>query len=249
MAFQVLDTQGRIKGAQTPSEFSLTTTGTINNLDFLNADLIRFNNASAAILTGLKAGYAGQSVVIQNIGSSTVQISHQGGTSDAANRAITISTNGQIVGAGGSMLAIYDGTTLKWRVSVIDPGGWIPIAFDAANFTGAAAMTWTVGAGDQATYVMRQEGAQVTILIFLVDTTVGGVPAASLLILVPGGFTLNSALESPTLGKVVDSGVNGFGSIQRSDDTHFSINNATAVAWTAAVNTTRVFFGATFAVL
>jgi len=249
MGFQSIDTLGRLKTFQVPSEVSFTTTGTINNLDFSNADLIRMNNASAAIITGFKAGYAGQRFVLQNIGSSTVQVSHQGGTSDAANRNITVSTNGQIVGGGGSLLAVYDGTTLRWRISVVDPGDWIAIAFSAGNFTANGTMTWTVAEADQATFRFRQHGMLLTVLIFIVDSTVGGALNTTLKVAVPGGFTLDSTKESPTVGIVTDNGTVVLGTFARFDDTTFALKRFDSANWSAATDTTRVFFGADVAVV
>jgi len=238
-------------GPGTPvTEITVTTTGNIDDLDFGNAALIRMNNASAAVIRGLKAGIPGQKVLINNVGSSTVRVSHQDtGDGIAANRCITVSTNGQIIGAGGSLLAVYDGTTLRWRVSVLDPGDWIPVAYAAGNFTGSGAMTWTVAAGDQSTFIYRQHGALLTVLIFIVDSTVGGTPSTGLLVAVPGGFTLNSAKENPTIGKIVDNGTALYGDFSRHTDTLFACRRSDAANWALATNTTRVFFGAQVAVL
>jgi hypothetical protein len=234
---------------QAAREVTVTTTGNIDNLDTEGVGLLRMNNASAAVIRGLVAGYGGQRLVIQNVGSSTVRVAHQDSNSTAANRCISVSTNGQIIGAGGSIMAVYDDTTARWRISVIEPGDWIPVAYNGANFTGNGSMTWTVAEADQATFVYQQRGAILKVLIFLVDTSVGGTPSTGLLVTVPGGFTLNNTKESPTIGQVVDNGTALLGSILRNTDSNFAIKRHDSANWSTATNATRVFFGADFAVL
>src|ERR1035437_1222491 len=112
MAFQIFDKNGNLKetigilpaasfpaltGAVTTSagsldttiilsEFTVTTTGNIDDLDFSNANTIRMNNASLATIRGLKAGVAGQQVTIVSVGAGEVDLAHQNTGSLAVNR-------------------------------------------------------------------------------------------------------------------------------------------------------------------
>jgi hypothetical protein len=59
------------------------------------------------------------------------------------------------------------------------PGAWTTPAFDAANFTGAGSLTWTVGAGDVAVYAYTIVGKTMTVAWALNNTTIGGTPGSS----------------------------------------------------------------------
>jgi hypothetical protein len=93
-----------------------TTTGTINNYDGLTFGTIIFNNASEATLTGIVAGYNGQRISIISVGAGNVVISHQSGSSTAANRIITPTAASLTLTAGtGRADLIYDTATSRWR--------------------------------------------------------------------------------------------------------------------------------------
>lgn len=83
------------------AEFTTTATGNVDDLDFSNADLIRFNNATDATLRGLKAGTAGQVVIVVSIGAGNVFLAHQNTNSAAANRLINFATAGTTPLAAG----------------------------------------------------------------------------------------------------------------------------------------------------
>jgi hypothetical protein len=59
------------------------------------------------------------------------------------------------------------------------------VAFSARNFTASGSMTWTVASGDQTVFRYQTIAKKVTIWFALVTTTVGGTPAAELLIALP----------------------------------------------------------------
>lgn len=105
------------------SEATFTTTGTINDLDFGTANLIRMNNATAATITGLKAGNSGQLVTIVSIGAGQVNLSHQT-TSTAANRLVNFCTSADTPLAAGVGTATYqyDITTARWRLITHEQG-------------------------------------------------------------------------------------------------------------------------------
>lgn len=176
----------------TPTEQTTTATGTQNNFDLsARFTYLRCNNASALVFSGFTvsgvAPQAGDIVIIENIGSSTVKVLHQDTGSTDVHRAICPSVAGQILGAGGRMECIYDGTTDRWREQVIDAGEPIAVPFDAANFTASGGGTWTLDAADQTTFVYTQRGVALTVNFFIQNTDVNAATSA-LQMLIPGGF-------------------------------------------------------------
>ena len=139
-------------GSAVPTEETTTSTGTVNNFD-LNARFtyLRCNNASALVFTGFTtvgaAPVAGDTVIVDNVGSSTMQVLHQNAGSTAANRIITPSVAGQIIGAGGRIIGVYDATTSRWRITCIDPGS--PIVWTPTDTSGAALAFTSVSAAYQ----------------------------------------------------------------------------------------------------
>ncbi len=193
-----------------PVEQTTTSTGTQNNFDLSGRETyLRCNNASALVLTGLTvdgaAPTAGDVVIIENIGTSTVRVAHQNGSSTAENRVICSSTNGQIVGAGGRMLAVYDGTTDRWRLSLVDKGSAISVTFAAGDFTGFAPMTWTVESGDLSTFKYYQHGKSVTILLSVETSTLGGTASGLVQVALPNGFTVSGSNQIGIMGRMFDN--------------------------------------------
>ena len=103
-------------------------TGTVNDLALNDetTDLL-CTNASALVLTGLAGGSAGRRIWVHAAGAGSVKVAHQGAGSAEANRAIGVSTAGQILGQGGLLLLVYDGAAARWRIYLVEPGA--PIAF------------------------------------------------------------------------------------------------------------------------
>src|SRR5205085_11047721 len=122
----------------------------------------------------------------------TAKTTNQDTNSTAANRIITPSTNGQIVGLDGVMVCRYDATTGRWRESLLDPGAAIAVPFSAGDYTASGSMTWTVASGDVQTDTYVQRGTFVTLTSTINTSTVGGTPAGELRKAIPGGFTAKS---------------------------------------------------------
>lgn len=122
----------------------------------------------------------------------TAKVTTEGAGSTAANRIICPSTTGQIVGLNGVMDLSYDGTTGRWRESLVDTGARIVVAHNAADFTANGSMTWTVEAADLNHFEYVQRGNVVTVWLRIADSTVGGTLNNELRIAFPGGFTLTS---------------------------------------------------------
>lgn len=201
MAFSVIDTQGRLKTFQVPTEVTFTTTGNIDNLDFSNADLIRMNNATLTTIRGLKAGYTGQEVTIVSVGAGQVDLAHQNAGSTEANRLINYATsaNSSLAAGSGSGTYKYDGTTLRWRLVSHEQGAWITPAFVAGDYTAESAMTWTVAAEDIQYFKYRLSGRSLTLGIAVITSTVGGTLATWLQRVIPGGFTANGVRVSASI--------------------------------------------------
>lgn len=104
------------------SESGISNVGTVNNLDFLEADSIRAINASLATYTGLLAPASpakpGKRLLIYNAGAADVDLDNESVSSTAANRIIT-GFNGTIklvAGLGRAILTYDDLTSDRWRV-------------------------------------------------------------------------------------------------------------------------------------
>src|SRR4051812_31721492 len=86
---------------QTPTQIDISTTGTINDLSFNDANLIRMGNATDATIQGLAAGVHGQIVWIASVGAGHVFLAHQNASSAANNRIINNATSGNTPLAAG----------------------------------------------------------------------------------------------------------------------------------------------------
>ena len=109
--------QGVIPQGRKWLETVTTAVGTQNDLDFLSADSLIANNATALTLNGLVAGVDGQRVVVLAQGAGTVTIADEAAGSAAANRIVT-DTGGNIVLSAGihGVVLVYNGAANRWRV-------------------------------------------------------------------------------------------------------------------------------------
>ncbi len=237
--------QGVAGSGSTPTEFTLTTTGNIDDLDFSNANVIRFNNATLSTLRGLKAGTAGQQVTIVSVGAGEVDLAHQNAGSVAANRLINFVTGGVTPLAAGIGTAVYeyDGTTARWRLVTHTQGAAITVPYNAGNFTTDAG-TWTVDAGDQVTYSFYLTGNILQVFLSLQTTTVvqaGGGPT-QLRITLPNGYTGSAA---PTaIYRALDNGTNSIANLDCPTSTTIrAFANIAGTQWANATNTTYVLGG------
>lgn len=231
------------------SVLTSTTTGTINNFNagtFSNINVLRMNNATLATITGLTNNGAtpsdGMLVWIESVGAGQVDITNQDAGSTATNRAITGVTGTISLAAGvGRALVCYDNTTGRWRVLDHEQGAYIHPAYAAGNFTGFLSMTWTVDAGDVNNYSYYLKGRQLTVVVSLSSTSVGGTPSQSLIVAVPGGFSRVTGAGALAFGTGTDNG----GSVERTiftaQTTTIQINRDVASTnWSASTNATGV---------
>jgi hypothetical protein len=221
------------------SEFTTTSTGNLDDFDFDDASRIRANGSSAAVFRGLLAGTAGQTVVITNINTSTVKVAHQDTNSAEANRIICPSTNGQIIGANGSITLVYDGTTERWRVTAVEPGAAISVAYNSGDYTGNSSITWTVASGDVTTFQYQQRGTLLYVWIEVKTSTVSG-SGSSLLVAIPGGFTCSVVGDVPAYIADNNNFQIGITGVHSADQTKIRFVLASGANWAAATDTTWV---------
>jgi len=184
-----------------------TSTGTQSNfaLDY-NYLVLRCNNASALTFTGFAVSggnVAGARVLIENVGTSTVKFTHDA-TSTAANRFYTVSTNGQILGAGGRALAVYDATQSRWILRCMDPGAWVSHAHASGDYTSSGTLAFTVASGDLTSYRYQQHGAtlRVAVDINTASLTAG---TGTMIVKLPTGFTPRQNTLVGTVGYGTDN--------------------------------------------
>lgn len=113
-------------------------------------------------------------------------------------------------------------------------------AFSAGNFTASGSMTWTVAAGDVATYRYKIVGRTMTLQIYLNTTTVGGTLSSQLRIAVPAGRTIANNVLNNCI--VLDNNVRTGGYLIASSGlTYVTVNRADAANWSASTDLTYVF--------
>lgn len=200
---------------------------------------------------------AGDIVIVDCLGTTT-RVLHQSSSSTAANRVICPSTNGQIIGASGRMLLVYDATTSRWRETLIDPGTPISVPFDAADYTASGSMTWTVASGDVIVDTYVQRGQWLTLNFMGVTMTVGGYDSDfELRKAVPGGFALvpEAVTVYSTVGLGVGSPFNGLTMcvpcVKPGVTSYVSILyffSGQIYTWPVSTNETEVYFNHSFRV-
>ena len=116
-------------------------------------------------------------------------------------------TYGLAITAGKTITCTQD-TSLDEAVAMSSkltiPGAWTTPAFDAASFTASGSMTWTVEAGDVATYAYQIAGKIMIVMFRIITSTIGGTPSNALHIKIPASKTATK----PTLNlcSILDTG-------------------------------------------
>jgi hypothetical protein len=90
------------------------------------------------------------------------------------------------IGPTGAVTYLYDPVITQWRLIQHEPGGWIPVPYNAANF-GSNAGSWTVPSGSVSTYAYSLDGRTLSVSWFLNPTTIAGSPTILTLTL-PNGY-------------------------------------------------------------
>jgi hypothetical protein len=137
---------------------------------------------------------------------------------------------------------------LKERGRAAKIGEWTAVAFDAANFTGNGAQTWTLTSGDQLSFTYTLIGKSMTVSGYFNNTTVGGTPNTDLRVVIPGGFVSNGLVID--IARVQDNGAAFAAGVVYvlSAGTTINFQKLDASNWSAATNATVIQFSLTFPV-
>lgn len=181
-----------------------------------------WNGTADIIVTGLSGLPTGAIWIFKNIGTKNAFFPHLNAGSAAAHQFTNIITvgNGTPVAPGGFIAYYNDGTNLK--ILGHEQGASINVTFNAGDFTANGAMTWTVSAGNVATFAYRVRGAMVLVSLFISNTTVGGTLNNELLVKIPNGF--NIAVSKLVPIQVLDNGVAGSNTGLLSANTSVAVN-------------------------
>lgn len=123
---------------------TVTTTGTQTLSLGSTTTIVRFNLASPADIVAITGGTDGRIIWFQNAGSSTATLYHEYTSGTTASQRILLDGNGAgrtLFGDGiGQGMAIYDGTTQRWRFAPFEgflTGGSKTIAGDLSVWSSA----------------------------------------------------------------------------------------------------------------
>jgi len=128
------------------------------------ADIFRFTASTPVTISGVVAGYDGQTETLVNVGSNAITLAHNSSNSSAGNRFSTAWAGNFVLNPNGAARIVYDATSAVWRVdappvtSVDGSNGAVTITkaqiFEfttssaPATATGSAgAYTWSLPAG------------------------------------------------------------------------------------------------------
>lgn len=183
-----------------------TSTGTQNNFDPSGTIaggsqivLIRCNNAADLTVTGLVAGIDGQIVIFYDIGTFNVFFQDASGGAGSTVELQNIATSGVTpIGTRGFAAYVYDTTTGIWRLFAHEQGTWITPTYAAGTYTATGGGTWTVDAGDVATFKYRLSGRTLLVEVQLDTTSIAGT-VASAVITLPNSYVVTSTVTTPFL--------------------------------------------------
>lgn len=91
-------------------------TGNQNDYSLTGADIYRLSSDAARTITGISLASSGTIILLVNVGSFAITLSHQSASSTAANRIIVPWSGDCVIAAGASVTLVYDSTTSRWRV-------------------------------------------------------------------------------------------------------------------------------------
>ena len=125
------------------------------------------------------------------------------------------------------------------RTALLMTGTWTTPAYNAGDFTGNVAMTWTVGAGNVQTFEYTIINKMMTVLFLIGGTAVGGTPNNTLSILIPASKTATKGVWNGCFDADASNvgGEAGFCRVSASGTTIDIIRPSSAI-WTAGSNVT-----------
>lgn len=183
-------------------EETTTATGAQHDFDLdASASYLRCTGA-APVFSGFtvagSAPSAGDFAILECLGT-TLKVTDQDAGSTAVNRIICDSTQGQIVGVSGKILLVYDGTTSRWRASLLEQGS--PITY-TPTWT-AASVNPAIGDGTlTGRYVQRGKTCWVELNLVAGGTTTFGTGTYSWAL----PLTAADADKVRLAGEILDSG-------------------------------------------
>jgi hypothetical protein len=115
---------------------------------------------------------------------------NEGGLGTAVKRWASAFINALTVNSAtiGSLAGVIFGTA--GTLSALEYVPWTTPAFNAGNFSGSGAMTWTVEAGDVTTYAYTITGKKMTVAFVIGPSVIGGTPSDTVCIKVPTSKTI-----------------------------------------------------------
>lgn len=237
------------------SRYSYSLTGSQNNVDVDEADLVLITSASTSTLTGLAAPVSpakpGKVTVFKNTTSNTILFAHNSGSSSVGNKFFNQVTSASTpISTGGWIIYQYDDANSRWALRGHDQGAWITPTFAAGSYTANGSMTWTVGSGDVSTQAYKLSGNSVDVAWNLATTTVGGTPNTNLQITNAawGGFTATKGITG-FHSYVDNAGTEAIGrAFVSASATVISLQKAGLGNWSAATDATQTFGSVRFEV-
>lgn len=233
---------GKTNNYQIAGTLTVTTTGTINNLDVKGYSTLQMGNSTDATITGIAAGYAGQHLTIISGGAGNVFLSHENISSSAANRLWNTvqSSSTPLKALRGKAQYVYQDGLDRWVLVKHEQGGWIDVAYASGNFT-ASSGTWTVDSGDQTTFSYWLEDATLHVALSLNTTSVSATPG-TLNVAIPNGFTTPTDTRMPSFTQDNGAAV-GTGMLRVAGGPGtaiFCYKDPAGTNWSVATNTTSL---------
>jgi hypothetical protein len=173
----------------------ITATGTVNDLQINEADLLIFQNAADLTVTGILAPSSpaknGKPLRMICLGAGAVYLPHQSGLSSGPNRFNNWATSAPTPIYKGAAIYTYAGT---WILTAHEQGAWITSPYNASNFYGNGGMVVTLPSGGPATMRWRLSGRTLNLGFYFTATCAA--PLNAIVMVRPaalGGFTQGPA--------------------------------------------------------
>ena len=240
----VLAANGITAGRYALRRRSETGAGPFHNygLSVGDAGFLVFTGTGDKLLTGLVAEPSlsnGRLVVVFN-DAGTLRLAHEDTGSTATARINAVSVRGQMLGAKGWALLLYDTSISRWRIVGLDPGRPVVIPHNAADFTTNSAGSWTVEAGDLQTWAYQQIGSKVVFDFSIQFTSTSGA-GTELRANLPNGFSAQRQVVE--VCRVIPNGASNAGFVWIRPGGQYLIFEQTIqnpTAWPNSMNTTSV---------
>jgi Collagen triple helix repeat (20 copies) len=139
--------------------------------------VILWTGTADCTIAGMVGGVKGDVVTFRNSTApqSILFFAFNAAAAAAGTRFLPLVTSGLTpIAQGGVISFFFDGTF--WILLSHEQGPWITLPYNAANFTGSGAMTWTVPAISVTDQSYKLAGNTITYSLNVSGTTIGGTP-------------------------------------------------------------------------